>query len=374
MEMPLKTFALAILFLAPAACGGGGSSGGTGASSSGTGASSSGTGASSAGTGGATASGTAACKDQAAALCGLRDGCGPSYDIARVYGSQNICVERNAQSCINGLDAKGQGNTPDHVEGCAAAYPSEACADFFDSNPVAACVPPAGTLAMGAPCGAPGQCASTYCALTPTSVCGTCQPLPAAGAPCQVQADCGRDLACAVPSGAGSGVCAAWVDSGGQCLTGVNPCKNGLACVGDDPTTQTMGTCQTQPAMTGAMCQTTRKSIPNCGYGFACIVPAGGTGGMGTCQPINLVSAGAMCGSLGTPVTSVAQCKAGGLCQKAAPNDATGTCVAAAADNAPCDSDPSIGPPCLAPAKCVPPSGSPGTAGTCVVPNAATCM
>jgi hypothetical protein len=354
MQMPMKTFALAALLLASAACGGGGSSGG--------------------GAGGSSASSTKACNDNAAALCMLRDGCGPGYDIARTYGSQTVCEQRTAQNCINSLDAKGTGNSAEHVEGCASAYPSESCTDFFDNNPVAACVPPAGTLAMGAPCGAPGQCTSTYCAVSSTSVCGTCQPLPVAGAACQVQADCGRDLACAVPSGTGSGVCAAWVDTGGACLTGVAPCKNGLACVGDDVTSSTMGTCQAQPAMDGAACQTTRKTIPNCGNGFACIVPAGGTNGMGTCKPITLVSAGAMCGGLGSPtVTSVAQCKAGGLCQKAAPNDPTGTCIAAAADGAACDSDPSLGPPCLAPAKCVPPVGSPGTAGTCVVPNAATC-
>jgi hypothetical protein len=70
----------------------------------------------------------------------------------------------------------------------------------------------------------------------------------------------------------------------------------------------------------------------------------------------------------------VVDCKAGGLCVKAAPNDKTGVCKTAAADGAACDNDPAIGPPCLPPAKCVVPSGSSGTAGTCTVPNAATCM
>src|SRR5262249_44262943 len=158
------------------------------------------------------------------------------------------------------------------------------------------------------------------------------------------------------------------------CLTGYSPCQNGLSCVGDDAMTMTMGMCQPAGNTTGAMCQTSRKTVPGCGNGFVCIVPAGGAMGMGTRPPITLVKNGQMGGAIGTPVTSVAQCDDGGLCKKAAPTDATGTCVDAAMDGAACDGDPSIGPPCLAPAKCVPPKGSSGTAGTCTMPNAATCM
>jgi hypothetical protein len=51
----------------------------------------------------------------------------------------------------------------------------------------------------------------------------------------------------------------------------------------------------------------------------------------------------------------------------------TGTCAAPAVDGAACDNDPSMGPPCLAPAKCVP-ATSTATAGICTVPDAATCM
>ncbi len=369
MQRALKTFAIIAIVLAPAACGGGGSSG-TGGAASTTGTDT--------GSGGSTTAGTKACADEAAALCTLRDKCLPGFEIPKLYGTLAACQSRAAQTCLNALDAKGQANTPTHVEACAAAYPSESCADLFDTTPVAACVPPAGTLATGAACGASGQCASTYCAITSTAVCGTCQPLPVAGAPCEAQADCGRDLACATSNVAGdggvptSGTCAAWVDTGGACLTGVMPCKEGLSCVGDVPAMMTMGTCQTAGSAVGAACQTSRKTVAGCADGYACIAPAGANG-MGTCQAIQLVAKGAMCGNIGTPVTSVAQCKASGLCQKAAPTDATGTCVAAAADGAACDNDPAIGPPCLVPAKCVVPAGSPGTAGTCTVPNAATC-
>jgi hypothetical protein len=95
---------------------------------------------------------------------------------------------------------------------------------------------------------------------------------------------------------------------------------------------------------------------------------------IGTCQAIKLVAAGAVCGTIGAmPITGVAVCANGGLCKKAAPTDPTGTCVLPAADGAACDNDAANGPPCLAPAKCVIPSGSSATAGTCTMPNASTC-
>ena len=76
-------------------------------------------------------------------------------------------------------------------------------------------------------------------------------------------------------------------------------------------------------------------------------------------------------------LTSGLICQAGGLCAEPL-NDAgtaanMGTCIAPAADGAACDNDPTKGPPCLAPAKCVPTSTS-GTAGTCTVPDATKCM
>lgn len=381
MHSALKTFVVVLPFLAAAACGGGstttttttGTSTGTGGAS---------TSSSTTAAGGTGPTGTEACATEAAAVCTLRDTCAPGYDNKVVYGSEATCQTRTAQVCVNALDATGTGNTAAKVEACATAYPTEACADFFDGNPVMACVPAAGTLATGKPCGASAQCESTYCAVTSTSVCATCQPLPVAGATCVVEADCGRDMACATPTidvgDAGvptSGKCVAWAASGAACLTGYNPCGAGLSCVGDDEATMTMGTCQAAGATVGAACQTTRKSVAGCygDLGLVCIAPAGANG-MGTCVAIAIVGNGAPCGDTGTPVTGYAVCGTSGLCKKAVSTDTTGTCVAAAADGAACDSNPSIGPPCLSPAKCVPPAGSSGTAGTCTVPNAATCM
>jgi hypothetical protein len=297
-----------------------------------------------------------------------------TFSINRNFPDIATCEARTEQTCVAALAATGTGQTVAGVTACGAAYPSEACDDYFDGNPVAACVPPAGTLATGSPCGSSAQCASTFCAIAEYQVCGTCQPLPTAGATCQVTADCGRDLACAVPNGATSGVCAAYGASAAPCLTGVAPCGAGLACVGDDVATMTMGTCMASGATVGAACDATRKTAANCNgdLGLVCVPTAAGSG-VGTCKTITLVAAGAACGDIGSaPITGFADCEASGLCVKASATATTGTCAAPAVDGATCNNDPTIGPPCLAPAKCVPSSAT-STAGTCTVPDAATC-
>ena len=315
-----------------------------------------------------------ACADDAAAICALRNSCS-TFDLNRDYPDEASCIARTTTSCISNLGAPHTGNTAANVELCAAAYPSEACADFFDSNPVAACVPPAGTLATSATCGASAQCASAYCFVGPDSICGTCQPLPAVGATCNVDSDCGRDLACEIASGATSGVCAAYAEVSAACLTDTKPCASGLACVGDNRTTGTMGVCQAAGSALGAACDSSRKTAANCdgALGFACIPTASGST-IGTCQLITLVAGGQPCGDIGSnPITGFADCVAGGLCVKATKAATTGTCAAPAADGASCDSDPSKGPPCLAPAKCVPTVVG-ATAGVCTQPNPTTCV
>ncbi len=323
--------------------------------------------------------GTAAevCANEAHAICQLRSTCSMGFDITRNYPDLATCESRTAATCVYGLAAAGTAQTPAHVQACTAAYPSESCTDFFDDDPVAACVPPAGSLMTGAACGASGQCASTYCAIADDQVCGTCQPLPAAGAPCQVQADCGRDLACAIPTGAdgGAGSCAPFGAAGATCLTGVAPCAAGLSCVGDDVATSTMGTCKASGASVGTACDATRKTAAACDsdIGLVCIPTAQGSG-VGTCQKIQLAGAGEPCGDIGAaPITGFAVCQDGGQCVKTSPTATMGVCAGAAADGSACDNDPSKGPPCLPPAKCVP-TGTGTTAGTCTPPNATKCM
>ena len=314
-----------------------------------------------------------ACADLARAVCTERDSCSNGFDNTLAYGSESLCESRMGSSCIAGLAVKGTAATPESREACAESYGSgETCTDYFENNPTAACEPPAGTGATSTTCQVAAQCASAYCAVAQDQVCGTCQPLPAAGAICTVEADCGRDLSCATPAGSASGVCATWVEQGGACLTGVNPCARQLACVGEDVATATHGMCVPTVGAIGSACDSSRKTAASCdgATGLACI-PGGSNTTIGTCQMIAFVGAGETCGNLGgPPITSVADCAAGGMCVKAAATDRTGVCVAPAADGAPCDN--ALGPPCLAPAKCVPTSST-GTAGTCTLPDVATC-
>ncbi|HEY1817190.1 MAG TPA: hypothetical protein VGG74_32810 [Kofleriaceae bacterium] len=315
-----------------------------------------------------------ACADLAHATCSARDSCSGNFLNARDYGTEAICEARTGSSCVAGLAVTDTAATPESREDCAKAFGSgvETCLDYFEDDPAPACEAPTGAGATGDSCAVPAQCASTYCAVADTEVCGTCQPLPMAGATCTVTTDCGRDLGCAIATGATSGVCAAWVATGGACLTGVEPCVPELACMGDDPTSSAHGTCVATVGSVGSACDSSRKDAPPCNgdLGLACI-PSGAGTTIGTCQMVTLAGVGETCGSLGgPPITSIADCAAGATCVKGSAADRTGTCVAPAADGAPCDS--ALGPPCLDPAKCVP-STAGGTAGTCTLPYVAAC-
>jgi len=311
--------------------------------------------------------------DVAQADCTKRMTCSNSFGLDRIFGSESVCVTRTAAQCVAALAATGTAATPQTREACALdlPMPDYTCVDWFDGAPTAACTPPAGMLAAGTACGASAQCASTFCEIGANAVCGTCQPLPAVGATCTVDADCGRDLACAVPTGATSGKCAMYAAQSAPCLTGSQPCQAGLSCVGDNELKATTGTCMPAVTAVNGACDSARKTIASCDptQGLACI-PSGAGVTTGTCQTIDLVAAGQTCGLIGTPATSVTDCAAGGLCVKARPTDRTGTCVAPAADGAACDS--ALGPPCLAPSQCVPTAAG-STAGTCTVSDATMC-
>ena len=316
---------------------------------------------------------TTACADVARAQCDKHEACSlASFANDHNYGSEADCEARVAPSCVNALAAQGTGQSPANMEACVALYPNYTCTDFRDNNPSGACLPPAGMRAAGAVCGANAQCASAFCHVAENETCGVCAVQPVVGAPCSYANDCGRNQACAIPSSATTGTCAALVATAGACLTNANPCQAGYACVGDDETNATAGICQLQANTVGAACDRSRKTAANCDaeFGLTCVPAAA----VGTCQAITLVGAGQTCGVQGSaPITGEALCSAGGLCVKANASDTTNTCVAAAADGAACDSDTTVGPPCLLPAKCVATTAG-TTAGTCVVPDATKCQ
>src|SRR6202044_3650918 len=74
---------------------------------------------------------TQACADTAHAVCTERSFCSQGFAIRRDYPDEMTCEARTAVPCVSALGATGTGQTPAMLESCAAAYPNEACADFF---------------------------------------------------------------------------------------------------------------------------------------------------------------------------------------------------------------------------------------------------
>jgi hypothetical protein len=185
-----------------------------------------------------------------------------------------------------------------------------------------------------------------------------------------VDSDCGqRGLFCAK-----SGVCAAPVAAGGAC-DDARPCGFATSCVGQTKTAA--GTCQSVGTSAGASCDDKKVAGPGCqaNAGLYCTID-------GMCAAESLASPPAACGRLVVDAGaddggdagkkepfSIAVCAAGAVCEPAAATD--GTCAAPAGDGQPCDRV--NGPPCLAPARCVVASDA-QTAGTCVLPGAASCQ
>jgi hypothetical protein len=314
----------------------------------------------------------AACMDLAVQACALRERCSyMGYNVGRVYGDEMTCEARAGLTCINGLHVKDTSSSPDRTERCAGSYAGDSCSDYFDGNPTSSCAPLSGPGAIGSACTFDAQCSSSFCDVPQYQKCGTCQRAPDLGSPCIINSDCGRGIACAIPNGATMGSCAAYAAQSSPCLTGVVPCQVGLSCVGDVPAMSVMGTCLPAGNTLGAPCDSNRRVLPACNAaaGFYCTAAT-----TGTCQAYVLAGPGEMCGSYvptGSMQRIYAVCSGDGLCVKP-PAASTGNCVAPAADGAPCDNDPTIGPPCLDPARCIAPAGM--TAGTCQILDPAACF
>ena len=97
------------------------------------------------------------------------------------FGDLATCVSRLQTSCVANLAAPGSGATPAHFEACAVAEQTEPCANYYDAVVPAACLPPAGTAAVGAACAFSSQCQTGFCALNDREVCGGCATQPQAG-------------------------------------------------------------------------------------------------------------------------------------------------------------------------------------------------
>ncbi len=312
-----------------------------------------------------------ACSELAAARCNQRSNCtkvtapdagatvSAGASLVRVYGDMATCLQREELSCQNGLTAPQTGNSPAKVEACVKAFATYSCQDFFDNNPPADCAV-TGARANGMTCTFGGQCTSGYCQGAKTSVCGVCADMPMPGADCTDSA-CGHNQRCVNADN----TCEAVVSMNGAC-DGTHPCDSGLACVGSNAMTMTMGTCQMGGAAPGVPCGA-GQAMTACdnSLGLYCA----GAPGAKTCMPIALVGNGMSCGTLADG--SRADCIAGSC--NIATGATVGVCQASVVESAPnpaCDT--ALGPSCLAPARCVVGAGG-GTAGTCVVPVATMC-
>ncbi len=293
-----------------------------------------------------------ACTQVAAARCARSAAC--DLDSIRVrFGDVATCQAEQKAECLNSLSATSTAANPSAMIACANALPSVACSDYNENFLPATCQAPVGKLAAGAVCAFNGQCRSQFCGIGKNANCGVCQTLPSVNDSCAQLANCGPGLEC-VNKGM---VCVSEVTKTGDMCDADIPCAAGFSCVGAKAESATVaateGTCQPSVGTAGAACDPKRKTSAGCDAtrGLACDPTSM------VCIAIQIADAGAPCDNNLTLCSSAATC--------VIPAGTTaGTCVAAAADGAPCDTV--SGPNCLILSRCVV-TGA-GSAGTCVLP------
>ncbi len=306
------------------------------------------------GSGSGSGSGGDACATLAAARCTQLMTCSPA-DLTRRFGTLTECEARDTLGCVDALAAPGTAASPAFELACSAAVAAQSCADFDARVTPTGCAIPAGTGSDA--CSFSAQCDTAFCGLARDAVCGTCAPVPQVGDSCATTG-CGQTLVCA----AATSLCQAPLAAGGACSRAL-PCNVGLTCVGAVAASQTPGVCTAEVTTAGAACDAKHKT------GADCSATAGLTCDTATltCATQPLAGAGSACGvsaGIDTKCSGAATCVGAGSGSGSGSGSGTlGTCVAPAADGAPCDDV--AGPTCLTPARCV--------GGTCTLPGAETC-
>ena len=280
---------------------------------------------------GLSAESTEACADLATRSCNRLAFCAP-LSLAIAYGDIARCIDRTIPVCISALQAKGSGQAPSRVRSCAQAYDTARCEDIVVGKAPPSCTFP-GTLGLGEVCGDDSQCGSPhgYCRLASDQTCGTCSTLGTAGAGCFSDRDCDDGLVCYF-------TCVAPVGLGEACDGMARQCPSTQVCLNY--------TCAA-PGQAGAPCNP-RADHCDRDHGLFCDAQTK------ACAHYTFADPGAPCGT-GTT------CRAGACI--AAPGTEKSLCVANAADGSECDA--TLGPPCMAPARCV--------EGVCRLPDSAGC-
>jgi hypothetical protein len=289
-----------------------------------------------------------ACADNAHQRCTQLQACSAT-DVELRYGSEADCETRETYSCTMALSELLNGNSSGAIEACASAYTGWACPDYLnDQNIPQACQQQLGPVVNGGACAIDGQCQSGFCAISPASACGTCSNLPKPGDSCAQLTACGPGLTCTTDTF----TCVAFGVRGAACGKG-SVCGVGLSCVG--------GICKPEGETVGAACDPTGKTGAGCDRNSGLVCNSMSK----TCQTVVVAAGGQPCGN--DVGSQPAYCEAAGICTGAT-GTTPGTCTAAAADGAACDTV--TGPFCVIPARCI---GNGGTAGTCQYSGAQSC-
>lgn len=298
-----------------------------------------------------------ACADAAKARCAKTAECSTYFFHVRYGGDDANCQAREKLYCMNAITAPSTSKTPFTTEACVAAYPSYGCADWLSSNVPAACVPKVGLLGNASPCVFDGQCSTGFCAIPENFGCGKCAPPTKVGDSCASNGLCATEATGQYCASA-TLVCTAPVSQGAVCDNVDRICGGGFTCAGI--TTTTNGTCQPAVTILGADCAPTGQSGAGCDrhHGLVCDGPTK------KCVAMTFAAAGQACGVVNNATTP---CDNEGYCL-VPQGQKSGTCVAVAADGAPCDS--SVGPGCAYRSSCV---VSSGTSGTCQPLSVASC-
>jgi hypothetical protein len=292
------------------------------------------------------------CTDRATQDCARLMTCSPER-IQVDYGDQPTCVTRLTDNCTNSVASPGTGNTAASIEACAQAYATWDCSDFLDAKNVpSACVQVTGSVATGAPCVAPGQCTTGFCAIAPGTSCGVCAAAPAAGDSCAALTACAQGMVCTTDTF----TCVVLGGMGATCGTGA-PCGALYSCVGANDTKNITGTCQLSVTTSGMACDPTTQTGPGCDHNslLACNTQTK------ECATLTVAAAGQPCGTNDVD-DQTALCAARGLCTGSS-TGVPGTCTAAVADEAACSTATGSA-PCLEEARCILASDA-GTTGTC---------
>jgi hypothetical protein len=274
-----------------------------------------------------------ACEKLMPAYCSKLSECAPIL-FNPAFTDVASCSTRLKINCTSIFSAPGTSSSTGRAIDCANAINALTCADFYAGTQPEACKPLAGQNANGTACTNNDQCQSTWCAKANNQTCGTCGPIPTEGTSCANQ-DCPNGLQCA----SGNKTCVKPGMAGTACDAN-HPCQGGLACKGATP--GGMGTCALA-LQAGAMCD--RLLGPNnagCDQtkGLFCHPSTS------VCTSVVWAKVGEACGT-NLMTQTFAICTGSSRCT--AQNN--GTCMAPAADGAPCDD--TNGPRCAAPAKCV---------------------